>query len=81
MNTIIKDYVTPFSYDSRTVIDSPYRKLNDTLSAIGIRYKEDLNMVDPKYKISCKKNETNRTLERDIERLEVELDNRGQLVH
>ena len=64
-----------------SVIDSPYRKLNDTLSAIGIRYKEDLNMVDPKYKSVARKMKQTERLERDIERLEVELDNRGQLVH
>ena len=78
MNTIIKDYVTPFSYDSRTIIDSPYRKLNSTLSAIGIRYKDDLNMEDPKYKSVARKMKQTERLERDIERLEVELDNRSQ---
>lgn len=81
MNTIIKDYVTPFSCDSRTIIDSPYLKLNSTLSAIGIRYKEDLNMEDLKYKSVARKMKQTERLERDIERLEVELDNRSQLVH
>ena len=78
MNSIIKNYVTPFSYDSRTIIDSPYRKLNSTLSAIGERYKDDMDMKDPKYKSVARKMKQTERLERDIERLEVVLDNRSQ---